>query len=221
MPEFPAAMPHGAIDEVFDNVFVVRGRFKINAMVHFDRNMAIVRRGDELVAINSVRLTDDGEAQLAKLGKVKHVVRIGAFHGMDDPYFVDRYGATLWGPKGKALSNADKPLDGDVIHFEKAAHPEAAILLPQDGGTLITCDSYQNWTTTKHCSLLAALSVKMMGFGPAVIGPRWAKKMGPDVRADFDALAKRDFKHLIPGHGTVLRDEAKAKLPAAITKFYG
>src|SRR5437879_3694797 len=121
MPKHARALPHGALDEVFPDVFVVRGRFKAGPGVHFDRNMTIVRTGKELVAINSVRLTDDGEAALGKLGKLTHVIRLGALHGMDDAYFVERFGATLWGPPrmthrvpAKQLTPEDKPLDAEV-----------------------------------------------------------------------------------------------------------
>src|SRR3954468_11471301 len=96
----PPAMPHGAIEEVFPDVFVVRSSFRAGAGVTFDRNMTIVRQGGELVVINSARLTEAGEAELGKLGKVTHVVRAAAFHGADDPYFVERFGATLWGAPG-------------------------------------------------------------------------------------------------------------------------
>src|SRR5258706_6590039 len=181
----PRALPHGSIEEVFPDVFVVKGRYKAGVGVHFERNMTLVRRGDELVAINSVRLTDAGEAELAKLGKVRHVVRIGAFHGADDPYFVERYGAQLWGPPGtkhrvagKDLTPADKPLEGEVFVFERGMMPEAAIILPVEGGVLVSCDSFQHWTTLEHCSWLARRVMPRMGFGPAVIGGPWLKKMG-------------------------------------------
>src|SRR5688572_6827527 len=90
MPDFLPAMPHGPITEVFPDVFVVEGGFQFAPGVRITRNMTVVRQGDELTIINSVRLTPDGEAELEKLGRVKHVVRIGAFHGADDPYYVDR-----------------------------------------------------------------------------------------------------------------------------------
>ena len=224
MAKHRPALPHGSIDEVFPNVFVVRGLFKLGLGMAFDRNMTVVRTGDRLVAINSVRLTDDGEAALAKLGKLEHVIRIGMAHGADDPYFVERFGATLWGPPGikhavaaKELTDADKPVDAEVFRFEHGKGSEAALVLPVDGGVLVTCDSYQNWTTFEHCSWAARQLMRPMGFGPTMIGGPWAKRMGPEVRKDFERLAERPFRHLIPGHGSVLRDDAKPKLGGAIT----
>ena len=34
------------------------------------------------------------------LGTVEHVVKIGGFHGIDDPFYVDRYKPTLWALPG-------------------------------------------------------------------------------------------------------------------------
>ena len=220
-------LPHGPIEEKFPDVFLVRGSFNAGRGVRFDRNMTIVRKGGELVAFNSVRLSPDGEAELAKLGKLTHVVRLGAFHGADDPYFVERYGATLWGPPGtkhkpgiaaQDLTSANTPLAGDVFRFEAGKHPEAAMILP--GGILVVCDSYQNWTTLKTCSWLARRMMPIMGFGPTVIGKPWVKAMGPGIRADFDRLVQQPFKHLIPAHGTVLEEHAVAGLRTAIAKRF-
>src|SRR6185436_3556477 len=68
----------------------------------FSRNMTIVREGDRLVIINSVRLDEAGLKQLDKLGKVTDVVRLAAFHGMDDPFYKEHYGARTWSVKGSS-----------------------------------------------------------------------------------------------------------------------
>jgi hypothetical protein len=204
-------MPHGAIEEVFPDVFVVRSSYRAGIGVAFDRNMTVVRQGAELVVVGSARLTDAGEAELGKLGKVTHVVRVAAFHGADDPYYAERYGAKLWQPAdtGSPLASAT------VFRFEKGKQAETAVLLPVDGGVLITGDSFQNWTDLSTCSWLARRVMPLMGFGPATIGGPWLKKMG-DVRADFDRMLELPFKHVIPGHGTVLRTVAKDSLRDAI-----
>ena len=51
--------------------------------------------------INSVRLDDAGLAALDKLGKVTDVIRIAANHGMDDPFYAERYGAKVSVVKGQ------------------------------------------------------------------------------------------------------------------------
>lgn len=225
---YPPAQPHGAIDEVFPDVFVLRGSYRAGIGARFDRNMTLVRRGTELVAINSVRLSDDGERALAKLGTVKHVIRIGASHGADDPYFVERFGATLWGPAkmkhavaARTLAPSDLPLDATLFTFDGGAMAEAALVVPVAGGILVTCDSYQNWTTFEHCSWLVRRVAPRMGFGPSVIGGPWLKKQGHEaVRDDFARLAALPFVHAIPGHGTPLRDHAQAGVRDAIGRAY-
>ena len=44
--------------------------------------------------------------------------------------------------------------------------------------------------------------------------------MGPEIRGDFDRLLEMPFKHLIPAHGTVLKDEAKPGLKTAMGKRF-
>ncbi|MBI5531582.1 MAG: hypothetical protein HY898_02630 [Deltaproteobacteria bacterium] len=232
MADYLPAMPHGPIVEEFPNVFVVTGGFRFAPALSITRNMTIVRQGGELILINSVRLTPDGEAELAKLGKVTHLLRIGAFHGADDPYFMDRYAPVLWAPPktrhkgglttGRELKPGDSPLDkATVFGFEHGRRPEVALILEHEGGVLVTCDSYQNWTTFEGCSTLGKVMMRLMKFGPTLIGGPWTKEMGPGVRADFDRLLEAPFQHLISGHGTVLRDKAKEGLRTAIAHRFG
>lgn len=231
MPEFPAALPHGPLAEVFPDVFLVTGGFRFAPGLSITRNMTVVRQGGDLTVVNSVRLSPDGEAELEKLGKVRHVVRIGAFHGADDPYYVHRFGAKLWAPPktehaGGAKSDEElrpgaSPIEGSqVFLFEKAALPEAALVLDREGGLLLTCDSYQNWTSFDGCSLLGKLMMKAMGFGPTLVGGPWAKRMGSGVKADFGRLEELPFRTLIPAHGTVLRDDAKPGLRTAVSRRF-
>lgn len=231
MADFPAAQGNGPITEVFPDVFLVRGNFRFAPGLRITRNMTIVRQGGELSLINSVRLTPESEAELAKLGKVTHLLRIGAFHGADDPYFVDRYHPTLWAPPrtrhlgglktDRELKPGDCPLEHTTVFaFDHGRLPEVALLLEREGGVLVTCDSYQNWTTFEGCSLLGKVMMRAMGFGPTLIGGPWAKQMRPAVRADFDRLLELPFRHLIPGHGTVLRDTAQPGLRTAIANRF-
>jgi hypothetical protein len=218
---FRPAGPHGALEEVFADVFVTWSSFRAGVGVAFDRTMTVVRQGGELVVIGSARLTDAGEAELAKLGKVRHVVRTAAFHGADDPYYVDKFGATLWGGSdGRALTAADHPFTAaTVFGFEGAVKGvvESAVLLSLDGGVLVTGDSFLNWTTFDNCSWLARRLMPRLGFGAAVIGKPWLKRVGEGVRADFARLVELPFKHVIPGHGSVLRDHARDAVCDAVT----
>ena len=228
MTTHPAPLPHGSITEIFPEVFFVTGGVRFMPGVIGTRNMTIVRQKGELTVLNSVRLDAEGEAKLDALGKVKHVVRVGFFHGVDDPYYVEHYGAQLWvpprvdAPGAKTLGKDGCPIEGaTVFEFEKGKKGEVAVLLERDGGILVTCDAYQNWTTFDACTLLCKLMLRAMGFGPLLIGGPWVKAMGPEVRADFDRLLQLPFNHLAPAHGTVLRDVAKDGLREALKKRFG
>ena len=120
---------------------MVRGGIRLKGVLRISRNMAIVRNGDELALVNPIRLDADGERDLRALGTVKHVVRLGAMHGKDDPYYVERAGAELWCQPGGSTYpepaaghalGADGALpfpDAELFCFEGAQQPEAAILL--------------------------------------------------------------------------------------------
>jgi len=63
--------------------------------------MTIVRQQSsdgsyELTLINTIRLDDKTLAQLSMLGEIKHVVRLGAFHRVDDAFYLQRNPTKCW-----------------------------------------------------------------------------------------------------------------------------
>ncbi len=236
MSDLPALEPHGPIQTLLPDVFYVTGSVVMVPLMRLTRNMTIVRSGGALTLINSVRLSDAGQAELEALGEVKNVVRIGV-HGMDDAWYVQKYGATLWGlPNVKHANDqvaaetlADDHLpcpDLQLFRFEDTVAPESALLYTgEGGGLLITCDCVQNWEHTKGCSPVAKVATRLMGFiKPAQIGPPWRKGMTPkggSLEPDFQRLATLDFVHLIAGHGSPLRDTAKTAFAATLQRVYG
>lgn len=68
---FPKAMKHGDLEEISPNVFFVTGSCSIRRPLpmKFSRNMTVVREGNELILINTVRLHDAGLKQLDALGQ--------------------------------------------------------------------------------------------------------------------------------------------------------
>ena len=94
MADFVPVMPHGDLAEVFPDIFFVTGTTRPkfgDQQWQFSRNMTVVRDGEALTLINTVRLDDAGLSALDALGTVANVVKIGAFHGYDDPFYLDRY----------------------------------------------------------------------------------------------------------------------------------
>jgi hypothetical protein len=81
---------HDPIEEIQPDVFMLRGCIRMNALMTITPNMAIVRHGDELTLVDSIRLSQAEEKRLESLGTVKRILRLGYMHGSDDAYYMDR-----------------------------------------------------------------------------------------------------------------------------------
>lgn len=234
---FPPALPHGGLTEVFPDVFFVTGTMRgefFGAMWQFSRNMTVVRDDRGLTLINSVRLNEQGLEQLDKLGTVEHVIRIGDMHGIDDPFYVARYGATFWALPdmqiqdnlriGKTLSEGGKtPVEGgSVFQFKTTRRPEAILRLERSGGILIACDSLQNWVAPDEFFLEeTAATMRDMGFfAPANLGPAWMQDFQPQAE-DFARLKKLSFAHVLCGHGTPVVETAKEAFHGTFRRVFG
>ncbi|MBT5239052.1 MAG: hypothetical protein HN793_02230 [Rhodospirillaceae bacterium] len=223
--QFAQVEPHGDLEQIIDDVWSVTGSVAFKPLVRLPRNMVVLRHNDELTLINSVRLDAVGEAALDTLGKVRHVMKIG-FHGMDDAYYVDRYGAKQWSTdEGAGLIREECALpfpQARVFMFKDTVIPEAAILIEREGGLLITCDSVQHWVPKKVMSPLAKVMTRIIGFQkPAQIGPPWRKKQTPvggSLRADFERLSELPFQRLIGGHGGLLERNGPGLLKDSISR---
>ena len=225
MPDYKEAMPHGPIEEVFPDVFFVTGTMKnefFGSDWQFSRNMTIVRENGNLTILNSVRLNDEGLAQLDSLGKVVNVVRIGDMHGVDDPFYVDRYKAKFWALPGMSIQvglHVDEELkEGGALPFSNASlfifktvqRPECIIRLDREGGIMIACDSLQNWTEPNEFFDEETIG-KMQGmnfFKPANLGPAWIHGSQPKAE-DFERLKQIPFRHALCGHGKPLHHTAQ------------
>lgn len=229
---FPAAQPHGALREILPGLYFVTGTVGVGPGVRFSRNMMIVREGERLVIVNSVRLNDAGLAELERLGKVTDVVRVAGFHGMDDPFYRDRYGATVWALAGQRyvagfdmsapdvyfeadryVTPADSlPIAGARLFSFGTATPEGAVLVPYGNGTLLVGDALQNWgTTNPYFSLLGKVMMKAMGFiKPYNIGPGWLKAARPSG-AQLRSVLELPFENVLPSHGDPVLGEARSR----------
>lgn len=201
--------------------------------MRMNRNMVIVKSGDELTLINPVRLSDAALSQLDALGNVRHVLRLGDFHGLDDRFYVDRYQAEFWCqsrpetykvPMANHVINAAEspPMpDAQFFVYEAAKYPEACLLL-KNLKLLITTDSIQYWADWSYTTFLSRCVLRMMGFKlTLLIGGPWLKRVTPEggsLVADFERLLRLDFEHVVGAHGQLLHDAAKPMLEAAIAK---
>jgi hypothetical protein len=231
-----SAWPHSSIKEIFPDIFFVSGMNKINyngITLQHSRNMIIARNADHLSLINTVRLSDEGLQALDALGKVENIIRIGAFHGRDDAFYIDRYDAKLWALQGMKHEN-NRVTDIDLTPnglmpfqnctlfvFDTSVHPEGILHIDQDGGILVACDSIKNWLGGDQffSSETEKLYEAQGFFGPASISPIW--KQACAVKAsDFIRLQSFSFNHLLSAHGDPLLDKANIELKKTIKKIF-
>jgi hypothetical protein len=236
MRELPPALPHGRIEEVFPDVFFVTGAMKtvlMGAHWHFSRNMTIVRDGEALTLINTVRLDEPGLAELEKLGRVANVVKIGSLHGRDDAFYVSRYGAQLWAapemkdehglpPDKELVPDGETPFAGcTTFAFRSTKLPELILRIDRAGGILVAADALQNWVSPNEffSDETQAMMTEMGFFQSANLGPLWMQMNEPKAD-DFARLRQLSFRHVLCGHGEPLRDEAKDAFSSRIAKVF-
>ncbi len=236
MTDFPPQLPHDELTEVFPDVFFVQGQIKVDFgknIVSFSRTMTVVRDGDGLTLFNTLRLDAAGLEYLESLGKVTNIVRLGAFHGRDDAFYLARYKADMWALAGTDHQRGvttDKVLvagengpcsDGTVFSFETATAPECIYHLARHGGIIVSCDSFQNMLEPDR--FFDAPTIKLMTeggfFNKANIGPGWLKRTAPQ-RSDFERLMELKFCHLISAHGAPLIDEAHFAMNDSINRKF-
>jgi hypothetical protein len=239
---FPPAMPHGQLREVLPGIHFVTGTIGMPGPlpVRFSRNMTILREGERLVLVNSVRLSDEGLAALARLGKVTDVIRLAANHGMDDPFYADRYGARVWAVKGQRYTagfntNAPQtyfaphvemdettklPLEGARLYVIHSQPAEALLLLERDGGVCISGDCLQHWhRTDAYFSWLGSAIMRVLGFiKPHNIGPGWLRQ-GKPPKEDLRGILGLPFDHVLPSHGEPVMGGAVEKYRPAIDRI--
>ncbi len=236
----PAAQKHGELTEVLPGIFFVTGTMKMSGVlpVSFGRNMTVIKRGDRLVIVNSVRLDDAGLAALDKLGRVTDVVRIAGNHGMDDPFYADRYQAKVWVVKGQRYiagfdpsspayftphheldRDAALPIEGAKLFVIDSSPPEGLLVLDDHGGVVIADDCLQHWAVPDaYTSWLARPMMRMMGsIKPHNIGPMWFKKAKPP-KEQLKAVLDLSFANVLPAHGAPVLGNAREHYRPALER---
>jgi len=235
----PPAHPHGDLREIFPGIYFVTGTVAMGPGIRFSRNMTIVREGDGLVAINSVRLNEDGLAQLDKLGRLTDVIRLAGFHGSDDAFYKERYGATVWAikgqryvpgfdsSKGESYFDADAQIDAATalpvadarVYLFDSTPPEGLLVLAREGGVVVAGDCLQHWARPDaYFSLLGRVMMRMMGFiQPHNVGPAWLKQAKP-LASELLGILELEFEHVLPAHGAPVLGGAKPAYRPAIER---
>lgn len=236
MTNLTPVYPHGNIEEIADDAFMLRGSIKMNPLVRITRNMGIIREGEELTLLNPVRVDERVEAQITALGEVRHVIRLGCFHGIDDPYYVQKFGAKMWAqPGGTTYTEPpiDQPLSSDVtlpfagaqlFEFAGTKQPESALLLERGKGVLFTCDAIQHYGDYSYNNLLAKILMPFIGFPRrTIVGPIWLRLQSGEeggLEPEFRRLLALQFNSLLSAHGTLLKTGAHAAVERAINRAF-
>lgn len=234
---FAPATPHDPIAEIGEDVFMARGSLRMGPILRISRNMAIVRRGGELTLVNPIRLNDAELERLDGLGTVRHLVRLGAHHGLDDPFYMDRYTPAFWCQEGGTEYSSPAidhvlteggmlPFDGARLFcFNSIRQPESALLVETGKGLLLTCDALQHYGDYSNNNLPARLMMPFIGFPKGtLIGPFWLKMMTPEggsLRPEFERLLMLDFDALLAAHGTLLPSGAHQAVRRTVDKTFG
>ena len=235
---YPPALPQDSIVELLPNLYLLRGSCDVMPGISINRNMVILRQGDELTLIGSVRMTPDNEQALDRLGTVAHLVRIGG-HDMDVDYTLARYHPKVWcvagaqtdAPFGSndSIASFDTAtglscVEADVLPFRGIRMVEVALLWREHGGVLITSDALQHYGDWRFFNLRSRLIHPLMGFRRGmIVGPMWHRLLTTDeaaTRESFDALLDQSFRHMIGLHGTFCRDVAKDRIRDAIHREF-
>ena len=87
---FPRVCAHACVEAISKILFVLRVRFRLNALIRVFRNMAAVMQGDDPTLINPPRLDESEPSRLDSLDALKHTLRLGAMHGQDDRFYMHR-----------------------------------------------------------------------------------------------------------------------------------
>ena len=236
MPAYPPPASHGPVEAITPRLHIVRGSMRMNPIVRISRNMAILRDDDGLTLVNPIRLDESGERALEALGTVKRLVRLGAMHGVDDPYCKQRFDAGLWSQPGgttylgpaidRLLADGETlPFpDTELFCFKGTREPEAALLIRDTPNVLLTCDAIQHYDDYSFNNLPARIAMPFIGFPKTtVLGPIWLKRMTPpgaSLRGEFERLLGMDFDALIGAHGTFLGSGAHAAVRRAVERAF-
>ncbi len=240
------ALPHTDLEPIFDDIWFVRGAWimPVPLKPRISRSMTILRDPGtgELTLVNSMRLTEEGLAALDALGPVRHVIRLASMHGADDHFYRARYGATIWALRGTQYTRglraqvsegegyfaADEtfdlggrlPIDGALHVMESPSLREASILLPREGGILLSGDYFHNTPEPDELTNgVARMGMRLFGLArPCNIGVGWAMLTKPS-RADLLSVLDLSFEHVLPIHGLPVVGDAKERYRPAIERF--
>lgn len=213
---FTELTPHDEeIKQVFPNVYIIGGSYNMGMGTLIGRTMTLYKDGNNLIIFNSLRVSEALEAEILKLGTIKHVVRMADGHGCDDAYYVDKFKPTYWSmdsfkplptgllPNDETISEDNLPLPGMKLAVLESKK-ECTFWIPDHGGTIITADIVQNTVEIPiHASWLGENVLRFGGFlGECnCAAPVWKLIHGKKHAETAKQILSWNFENVLPGHG--------------------
>jgi hypothetical protein len=186
-----------------------------------------------------MRLDDAGLAALEALGKVTDVIRLAANHGMDDPFYRDRYGAKVWAVAGQRYTagfdtsakdvylepdvaidaSTELPLGGARLYTIHSKPPEGLLVLERHGGTIVSGDCLQHWAEPDaYFSFLGKTMMRLMGFiRPFNVGPGWLRQCKPP-KEELRGILDLTFANVLTAHGGAVVGDARERYRPAVER---
>ena len=233
-----------SIERLDDNVFCIHAIARVRKIAKINRNIIVLRHNKrQLTLISPVRLDEEGEAKLLKLGTPIRIIRLAPTQGvLHDRYYLHKFPRVRrWAP---AESSDDEIpvhrllVDDDdailpachVFCFQETAEPECALLLLQDyvGNLLVTSQALQAHRENQliNIPVRAKLASGGMMASEIVIPPPWLKRVTHGskhrkrLRSDFERLLRLDFERLASSSGVMVYQAAKEKAVLAVEQAF-
>ena len=215
-----------------------------------NRNMIVVKdqEDESLSIINPLILSPAGEKALVKLGKIRHIVRLGQTMNfwdgaaVDDKYYLSKFKCKRWAP-GKLSTCPGLPVHklikkgGDTPHpaikffvFKSTVEREAIVMLQRENlsNVLIAGDCLQHQVDNPYINIPTQVKFKLAGFldSRVVISKKWLTNMGgtkPEqlekVHKSFQTMMQGNFQRFISTSGNnMLTKAAKEAVAVAVQK---
>jgi hypothetical protein len=228
-----------------DQLWTVSGATKV-AGFDFPTTMTVLRdpSSGDLCVVNALRFPDglcDRIVALAGSPAARiHVVRLGAYHGAHDSFWVARYAsrATLWAlPEHKlqdgvvvqeVLSPVNVPVPGAELFVFDLPRPEAALVLPALRA-VVFCDAVLNIDSYEFCRWYFRPVFLAMGFRgsthrPDPLWSKWMVEMSSReaLLGEYERLlGKYEFEVYTSGHGRACLEGGNRKIGDAVRTMFG
>lgn len=226
------------------NIYTASSHFRMfPVLMSVPANMTVYLcpSSGEVTIFNALRMPEVVEDAIIALGPVKHVVKLGQFHGSADAYYVKnpKFGSPrYWGVKGMTtaegldfsdtLGPGNAPIAGsEVVIIDGMPYPESVILVPVPGRprALIVCDALSHISSFSLFSYVTRPIMWWLNFlcedGAPVPPTLWLKSavklMGEAaVVGWFEKLFAMDWGAFTCAHGPSIAECDRGRLGKAL-----